>query len=153
MVISCYALLIGYGIDLLLGDPHSLPHPVVWIGKLISVCERCLRRVFPHTRQGELAAGVALATIPWAIYFGVNGAVGPWLKTYLYDNLFLYQDEEALSMIARVKAMLRAGLDWFTANWPYTVPMALGSAAASTATPTSVLPVEVVVRALLAADQ
>ena len=29
-------LLIGFGIDCVLGDPHSLPHPVVLIGKTIS---------------------------------------------------------------------------------------------------------------------
>lgn len=87
MVISCYALLIGYGIDLLLGDPHSLPHPVVWIGKLVSACERCLRRVFPHTRQGELAAGVALVAIVLLVSAGVPfvllalcGRISVWLR-------------------------------------------------------------------------
>ena len=36
-------LLIGFGIDCVLGDPHSLPHPVVLIGKTISALE-CVRR-------------------------------------------------------------------------------------------------------------
>lgn len=75
---------------------------------------------------GWFALGVVLATVPWLLYFGINGAIGPWLKTYLYDNIFLYQDEETLGALGRVKAMLRSAMDWFTANWAYTVPMALG---------------------------
>ena len=29
---SLYALVIGCGIDLMVGDPHGMPHPVVGIG-------------------------------------------------------------------------------------------------------------------------
>ena len=57
---SLYALLIGFGIDLLVGDPHSIPHPVVGIGKLISFLEKGLRRLFPKTDGGEIAAGGVL---------------------------------------------------------------------------------------------
>ena len=31
---SFYALILGFCIDLLLGDPHGFPHPVVLIGKI-----------------------------------------------------------------------------------------------------------------------
>ena len=37
-------LLIGWMLDLLLGDPAWLPHPVVWFGKAISACEHRLNR-------------------------------------------------------------------------------------------------------------
>ena len=40
---SLAALLIGFGLDLLLGDPRGVPHPVALIGKLISALERMLR--------------------------------------------------------------------------------------------------------------
>lgn len=72
------------------------------------------------------ALGVVLATIPWVIYFGVNNAILDWLKTYLYDNIFLYQDEETLSLAARGKAVLAAGINWVTLNWAYVAPMLLG---------------------------
>ena len=39
---------------------------------------------------GWLVAGFALSTLPWVIYFGVNAAIHDWLRTYLYNNLFLY---------------------------------------------------------------
>ena len=60
MMWSLAALVIGFGIDLLVGDPHSFPHPVVLIGKCISVLERGLRRICPKTPRGEQAAGMIL---------------------------------------------------------------------------------------------
>lgn len=39
---------------------------------------------------GIIVCGVAAATIPFVIYFGINGAIGDWLTVYLYDNLFRY---------------------------------------------------------------
>lgn len=35
-------------------------------------------------------AGMALATLPWVLYFGLHGALGDWFDAYFYDNLFLY---------------------------------------------------------------
>ena len=60
MMWSLAALVIGFCIDLLVGDPHSFPHPVVLIGKCISVLERVLRCVCPKTPSGERAAGAIL---------------------------------------------------------------------------------------------
>lgn len=71
------ALLIGFFIDLLLGDPHSIPHPVVWIGKLISTAEKLVRRLFPKTVRGENIAGGVL----WVIVVLVSTAV-PALLLY-----------------------------------------------------------------------
>ena len=71
------ALLIGFFIDLLLGDPHSIPHPVVWIGKLISATEKLVRRLFPKTVRGENIAGGVL----WVIVVLVSTAV-PALLLY-----------------------------------------------------------------------
>lgn len=84
---SLFALLIGFGIDLLFGDPHSIPHPVVLIGKLISALEKLLRRLCPKTRGGEQLAGgilwclvVLLSTaVPAAILFLLH-RISPWLR-------------------------------------------------------------------------
>ena len=64
-------------VDLLLGDPHSIPHPVVWIGKLISAAEKLVRRLFPKTVRGENIAGGVL----WVIVVLVSTAV-PALLLY-----------------------------------------------------------------------
>ena len=66
---------------------------------------------------GWLIAGFALSTLPWVLYFGVNGAVSDWLGTYLYDNLFLYSaSEEASGLVQRIKAMLLCGWEWVRDN-------------------------------------
>ena len=49
------ALIVGYGLDLLLGDPSFLYHPIRVIGNLIALLEKWLRKVFPKTPKGELA--------------------------------------------------------------------------------------------------
>ena len=71
------ALLLGFFIDLLLGDPHSIPHPVVWIGKLITAVEKVVRRIFPKTVRGENIAGGVL----WLTVAGISTAV-PALLLY-----------------------------------------------------------------------
>lgn len=66
---SLFALVTGAVIDLIVGDPHWLPHPVVLIGKLISALEKLLRRIFPKTERGENAAGGMLWVIVCAVSF------------------------------------------------------------------------------------
>lgn len=56
-----WAILCGFGLDLLLADPAWMPHPVVCMGKAISALERGLRAFFPKTPQGELWGGAVLA--------------------------------------------------------------------------------------------
>ncbi len=47
--------------DLIFGDPVSIPHPVVIIGKLISYLEKKLRAIFSSTERGEFFAGLVMA--------------------------------------------------------------------------------------------
>jgi len=74
MNLSLLPLLIGFCLDLLIGDPHTIPHPVIWIGRLISFLERNLRRIFPKTAGGETLAGGIL----WVITAALSAAV-PWM--------------------------------------------------------------------------
>lgn len=75
---------------------------------------------------GWLALGAALSTVPWIVYFGLHGAIGDWLKTYFYDNLFLYSGAEAFSgLTGRLRAMALCGAEWLAGNLRYT-PVLLG---------------------------
>lgn len=65
------ALPAGFVLDLILGDPRWLYHPVCLIGKLISVLEKGIRRVFPKSRGGELAGGFAEVLCVCALCFGI----------------------------------------------------------------------------------
>ena len=58
-----YAALGGFALDLLLGDPAWIPHPVVWMGRCIAWLEERLRTAFPKTPKGELVAGTVLAAL------------------------------------------------------------------------------------------
>ena len=84
---SLAALVIGFCVDLVLGDPHGLPHPVVLIGKLIDGTEKTVRRVFPQTKNGEQLAGAvlwlwvaAVSTAVPALVLWACGRVSPWLR-------------------------------------------------------------------------
>lgn len=55
------AVLLGFALDAVLGDPRWLPHPVVGMGRIISWAEPRLRRAFPDTPSGRRAAGRVLA--------------------------------------------------------------------------------------------
>ena len=63
LVYSTAALLIGFVLDLILGDPRGIPHIVVGMGRLIAVLEKPLRSAFPKTPEGERAAGRCLVVI------------------------------------------------------------------------------------------
>lgn len=58
-----YAVLCGFLLDLLLGDPAWMPHPVIYMGKAITKLERILRPRFPKTEKGEFMAGCVLAAV------------------------------------------------------------------------------------------
>ena len=52
------ALAAGFLIDLIVGDPGWLYHPVCLIGNSIAFLEKLIRRMFPKTEKGELLGGV-----------------------------------------------------------------------------------------------
>lgn len=60
-MISPIALALAFVLDLFIGDPRWLPHPVVIIGRGITCAERLLRRRF--TGESERAAGVILVLV------------------------------------------------------------------------------------------
>lgn len=76
------AVTLGFFLDLLLGDPHWLYHPVRIIGKWITLLENGLRRLFPSTPRGERIAGTVLAVCIVGCSAGV-----PWLILWVADTI------------------------------------------------------------------
>ncbi|MGI6730672.1 MAG: adenosylcobinamide-phosphate synthase CbiB [Anaerovoracaceae bacterium] len=61
LILFMVVLTVGFLLDLLLGDPRWLPHPICFIGNMISQGERIIRRIIPKTSRGEFVGGFLLA--------------------------------------------------------------------------------------------
>ena len=114
MMWTLYALLAGFGMDLLLGDPHGFPHPVIAIGKLISALEKLLRRVLPATPKGERLAGGILWVLVTSISAGVPAlvlwlcrSISPWLGLAV-ESVMCWQILAAKSLRSESMKVYRA---------------------------------------------
>lgn len=111
------ALVLGFILDLLIGDPHFLYHPIRLVGNLISVTEKGLRKIFPTTEKGELTAGVFLVLIvtgistavPSLLLYGAR-RLNPWLY-FAVQTVMCYQllatrslKDESMKVCDRLKA-------------------------------------------------
>ncbi len=72
---SLAAVAAGFVLDEIFGDPAVSWHPICLIGRLISGLEKVLRRLFPKTESGELAAGGVLALLVVVISAGIPAAL------------------------------------------------------------------------------
>jgi adenosylcobinamide-phosphate synthase len=101
---SSFALLLGaFLLDLLVGDPRWLPHPVVLMGKSISYGERLLLR---GNRHGDFIAGVALSLLVIAISAGTA-----WGFVISFRKLPLWSSFLATVALASTTLATRALLD------------------------------------------
>ena len=57
-----FQVLVAFGVDLLLGDPRWLPHPVKLMGRFSSSIEAPLRRMIPNARAAGIVAVFAVLT-------------------------------------------------------------------------------------------
>ena len=62
-------IIIGFIIDLILGDPYTLPHPIRLIGTLISKLEIFTRKNFKNLRAGGVFLGITVLFLSTAIPF------------------------------------------------------------------------------------
>ncbi len=97
MKVSLLALLLGFLLDLAVGDPHWMWHPIRAIGGLIQWWENILRKIFPKTKAGEQAGGVILVVMvtgmTTAAAIGILAAVqwvGWWLRLVV-ETMMCYQ--------------------------------------------------------------
>ena len=65
-------LLLGWFLDLLIGDPAWLPHPVVGFGKMISFGEHRLNKGTHRKLKGALMAIVLISMVFAVAYFGLS---------------------------------------------------------------------------------
>ena len=80
---SLPALVIGFVLDLLIGDPRWLYHPICVIGNLIAVLEKVIRKIFPKNHGGELTGGFLIVVLVCLFSGGVPLLVLYYLYRYL----------------------------------------------------------------------
>ncbi|MBY0527597.1 MAG: adenosylcobinamide-phosphate synthase CbiB [Gemmataceae bacterium] len=110
------ALPLGFLLDQLLGDPPSWPHPVRWIGHVISRLEPALRRWFPERVGGVLLLLLTIAIAglsAWAMLF-LAALWHPWAETAIATWL-IYWGLAARSLARETELVLEACA---TEDWP-----------------------------------
>lgn len=91
------AIVCGFVLDILFGDPLWLPHPICLIGNLIGFLEKKLRKIAGEDSSNLLFAGLFLVIITLAFSFAVPyyilalaKTVSPWLA-FAIEVLMFYQ--------------------------------------------------------------
>ena len=92
------ALLLGCGIDWLIGDPAWLPHPIRLMGSMILWLERRIRGWIPQKeRTGGMILTAVMCLVWWGIPFLVFGGAeksllpGSWIPLLLIESLWCSQ--------------------------------------------------------------
>lgn len=108
-MLAILPLLIGWLLDLLIGDPQWLPHPVVWFGKAIAACEHKLNR--GHHRN---AKGAVVAICLIALVFALTWLVRYWLLSLssylllLFDAIIIFYCLAGTTLIREVREVFFA---------------------------------------------
>jgi len=108
-MLAILPLLIGWLLDLLIGDPQWLPHPVVWFGKAIAACEHKLNR--GHHRN---AKGAVVAICLIALVFALTWLFRYWLLSLssylllLLDAIIIFYCLAGTTLIREVREVFFA---------------------------------------------
>ncbi|MBR6345616.1 MAG: cobalamin biosynthesis protein, partial [Lachnospiraceae bacterium] len=95
-IILCHiiAFIAGYILDLIIGDPHSMPHPVRLIGRLISLLDRRLNTGDERQKFYKGILTVLIVTSVTVIVSGFILAGAYFLNIYIgiiAESIMTYQ--------------------------------------------------------------
>ena len=108
-ILAILPLLIGWLLDLILGDPIWLPHPVVWFGKAIAACEHKLNRGNFRKAKGAFVAIVLIALV-FALSWFLRRLLLP-LPSYLlllFDAIIIFYCLAGTTLIREVREVFLA---------------------------------------------
>lgn len=108
-ILAILPLLIGWLLDLILGDPMWLPHPVVWFGKAIAACEKKLNRGNFRKAKGAFVA-IMLIAIVFALTWFLRRLLLP-LPSYLlliFDTIIIFYCLAGTTLIREVREVFLA---------------------------------------------
>ena len=81
------ALLVGFVLDLIIGDPEGWTHPVIWIGKWISFMEKRLRRKGGNLRRSAVVLTASTVLLSMAATAAVLGILALIHKAALFAGM------------------------------------------------------------------
>ena len=109
IVMTAGPLLAGYGLDLLLGDPRWLPHPIVGYGRAIRWCEqRCNRGRGRFVKGLLVAAGLIAATFGVVLALEQASALPGWWAEALLVTAGVFYGLANRTLIDEGRAVFRA---------------------------------------------
>ncbi len=96
-MMTLLSIITGFLVDLLVGDPYWLPHPICLIGNYISFLEKRLRSCCAGSKHALLFGGFLLVlgvllpafAVPWLLLYAA-GCISPWLA-WLLQTVMFYQ--------------------------------------------------------------
>jgi len=91
------AIIAGFILDLIFGDPHWLPHPICLIGNLIGWLDKKLRSCLAPNKTALLCGGACMVLIVVGVSFTIPlvilnlaGGISPWLA-FAVETIMCYQ--------------------------------------------------------------
>ncbi len=122
-IFAILPLLLGWSLDLMIGDPQRMPHPVVWFGKMITACEHQLNRGRFRKLKGASAA-IGLILLIFVSAWMVRKLLGIFvlfifdgsreqvyqipILLYLFDALAIFYCLAGTTLIREVRAVFLA---------------------------------------------
>lgn len=101
------ALLLGWTLDLILGDPARLPHPVVWFGRMIAWGEHRLNHG-PHRMAKGAVLAVSLIVMVFGLWWLVRRLTpNPWVLLAL-DAVVVFYCLAGTTLIREVREVFLA---------------------------------------------
>ena len=108
-MLAILPLLAGWILDLLIGDPQWLPHPVVWFGKAIAACEHKLNRGHHRKVKGAIVAMILIVFV-----FALTWLIRYWLLSLssylllLFDAIIIFYCLAGTTLIREVREVFFA---------------------------------------------
>lgn len=101
-------LICGWVLDLCFGDPVRLPHPVVWFGRAISYCERCLNCGCNRRIKGAVMA-VGLVAMTFVLSWWLLGLLSGylWFKIAV-ESILIFYCLAGTTLVREVKMVFEA---------------------------------------------
>ena len=111
-----FALLLGWLLDFLIGDPARLPHPVVWFGKMIAWGEKRLNirgegqevRGKRNVRRQNLFRGALMAISLIVLVFAITWLARYSLTSHLFDIIIIFYCLAGTTLIREVRDVFLA---------------------------------------------